>query len=345
MSLLGTARRRLHERGLEWARARAQLRPARSGVGAAIGERAATAMLGVLDPWAYRTRFLSLRQALRIARCRDSLDAMVRLREALRQQSPALATLIALARPPSRLDGPFAGRSGRLFTLSTEVEYAGDDAKELTILARAGPDPSDREVGRFRIDAISPWTVRDHVDVYCPGDRREGITGYVRKRMAQAMPDGCRLINTLGGIVNDGLALLQTHVDEVVAKTEFGPEFATLRRRIDAALVAYGSLGRRPCEREFPESQWVEGLRPYLDEAEKALLRRALRWTLERYPVRIDDDVFAQLAMVKTWRRAGLEPVLIDVENLKVHFVKNPQAPGAQALDLDGLIACCLREP
>ena len=79
-----------------------------------------------------------------------------------------------------------------------------------------------------------------------------------------------------------------------------------------------------------------------MTEAEKQLFKEAIGAALRRDPIRIQDERFAGLAMIKMWRRSGLEPVSIDFENLKVHFIKGEER--APSLDLESLIARCTGE-
>jgi hypothetical protein len=338
------AKRLVRDAGLGWAMSYARaMSGSANEMGDSLRARAATFVLAWLDPWVYRTRFLTTRQALRIARGVEPLAALGRFREQLRSRSPSLATLVALSQPPALIEDTLTGRSGRTFRLSTEVEYVGNDPKVLAIRITDGMGTRARKVGHIIIHAISPVTIRDHFEVYHPADRREGLFGTIEQRIFKSVPTGCCIANTLGGIMADGLALLRPYRDEVIAAPQFGPRLAAVLEQIEYTMAVYGSVGYRACHEVFPESEWVEGLRPYLRPDEKSLFQKALAWTLCRHPPAIHDRTFRELIMVRMRRRQGAEPVSIDVENLRMYFVKGAATANAPSLDLGPLVASCAK--
>jgi hypothetical protein len=341
-SSVATAKRLVRDAGLGWAMAYARATPgSANGMGDSLQARAATFVVAWLDPWVYRTRFLTTRQAIRIARSVEPLAALGRFREQLRFRSPSLATLVALSRPPALIEGTLTGRSGRTFHLSTEVEFAGNDPKRLTIRIADGVGPRARKVGHITIHAISPVTLRDHFEIYHPADRRDGLFGAIERRILESVPTGCGIANTLGGIMADGLALLRPYRDEAIADPKFGPRLVALLEQIDHMMAVYGSVGYQACDEVFPESEWVEGLRPYLTPDEKTLFQKVLAWTLCRHPPRIHDRTFRELILVRMRRRQGAEPVSIDAGNLRMYFVKGATTANAPSLDLDPLVVAC----
>ena len=198
MTTLAMTRRRIREASLGWAEGYAHARSRKPSPPATwVTARVATGVLGLLDPWAFRTPFLTRQQALRLARSADPMGAMLRLRDALRSESAPLATLRGLATAPAMIEGELAGRSGRRFRLSTSVERSGGDPREIAITVWDGPDSTARAVGDITLHATTPWVVRDHVEIYHPEVRREGIVGTIRKRIGAAMPPGCQLIDSL----------------------------------------------------------------------------------------------------------------------------------------------------
>lgn len=343
-SSVATARRRVRDAGLGWAMTYARAASGSpNGMGDGLRARAATFVVAWLDPWVYRTRFLTTRQALRIARGVEPLAALGRFREQLRSRSPSLATLVALSQPPGLIEDTLTGHSGRTFRLSTEVEYAGNDPKGLAIRIAEGVGTRARKVGHIIIHAISPMTIRDHFEIYHPADRGEGLFGAIERRILESVPTGCGIANTLGGIMADGLALLRPYRDEAIADPQFGPRLAALLEQIERAMAVYGSVGYQACHEVFPESEWVEGLRPYLTPDEKTLFQKALAWTLCRHPPAIHDRTFRELIMVRMRRGHGAEPVSIDVENLRMYFVKGAATANAPSLDLDPLVVACAK--
>jgi hypothetical protein len=343
---VATARRLVREAGLGWAMAYARAKSgSTNGLTDGLRARAATFVVAWLDPWVYRARFMTTRQAIRIARGAEPLAGLGRLRERLRSRSPSLATLVALSQPPPLFEETLAGRSGRIFRLSTKVEYAGNDPKGVVIRIADGEGTRARKVGHVTIHAISPVTIRDHFEIFHPADRREGLVGTIELRIFERVPAGCCIANTLGGIMADGLALLRPYRAEVIAQPQFGPRLAALLEQIEHTMAVYGSVGYQACDEVFPEAEWVEGLRPYLTPDEKRLFKKALAWTLCRHPPAIDDPTFRELILVGMRRRQGAEPVSIDVENLKMYFVKGPAPATLPALDLDPLVVSCAKAP